>query len=778
MGKGKWVILDIGEGSFEEGFPVNLEIGEDGVGKSDRTPNGFLPAAPKVWEQFQSWWEIYQERVEYFQRGGKKRNTRSIQPISQSPSAGINFAENAGTLQKAIDNWLNSSDESWLKIRDSIFATLNPHDEIKFIIQTENVWLRRLPWQAWQALTTHLPKTAFAFAPPHQKLVKPTAPKSPQINILAIFGNTLNINYQPDRKALEGLGGKKVDYLVKPTFRQLIDKLQEKHWQIVFFAGHSNSEEDASRGYLELNKTDTIPIDKLKESFKEAIRNGLQLAIFNSCDGLGLAKQLEDLHLPQIIVMREIIPDEVAQDFLRYFFRAFVKGKGNRSLHDAVRQARNQLDERWRDTYPNIGWLPAISQQHPQAKPLTWTDLQGYPLTHRVISTLTTSILMTALVLLIRALGILQGGELLAYDKMMRLRPDESIDERLVVITIDKEDFRYQSERGMERQQPPHAPSSSLADVALGQLLDIMKPLQPRAIGLDIYRDFKAQGDLASKLENTDNFIAVCKHGDSFRNYKEGMAKPPEVPEARIGFADVIIDPDGVLRRHLWYYNSSGDSPCQTEISFSLQLASHYLAGEGIQPQANPEEEYLQLGKVRLTAMFPAARGYQILLNYRTRGNIAVTIPLRKVLEEDFDSDLIKDKVVIIGVTAKEPEDDFNTPFTTNPNLTMRGVFIQGQMTSQIISAALGERSLLSILPLWGEVIVIFSSALVGGVLAWCWFDFKYLLPAGVVAIAIFSGAYFIFFTQNLWLPLISSGLSLILTGGGVVAYRYISLNR
>lgn len=43
------------------------------------------------------------------------------------------------------------------------------------------------------------------------------------------------------------------------------------------------------------------------------------IAIFNSCDGLGLAQELADLHIPQMIVIKEPVPDKLAQEFLKYF---------------------------------------------------------------------------------------------------------------------------------------------------------------------------------------------------------------------------------------------------------------------------------------------------------------------------------------------------------------------------------------------------------------------------------------------------------------------------
>jgi hypothetical protein len=65
--------------------------------------------------------------------------------------------------------------------------------------------------------------------------------------------------------------------------------------QIFFFAGHSSSEDDAARGSIELNQNDSINIDLFEHEIADAVEYGLQLAIFNSCDGLGIAQQLSNL---------------------------------------------------------------------------------------------------------------------------------------------------------------------------------------------------------------------------------------------------------------------------------------------------------------------------------------------------------------------------------------------------------------------------------------------------------------------------------------------------
>jgi CHASE2 domain-containing sensor protein len=90
----------------------------------------------------------------------------------------------------------------------------------------------------------------------------------------------------------------------------------------------------------------------------------------------------------------------------------------------------------------------------------------------------------------VRPVGILQHWELQAFDGLMRLRPDGEEDKRLLIVAVTEGDLKYQDDMGMQRR-------GSLSDAALAQLLKKLEPHQPRVIGLDIYRDFPVQTDLA-----------------------------------------------------------------------------------------------------------------------------------------------------------------------------------------------------------------------------------------------------------------------------------------
>ena len=194
------------------------------------------------------------------------------------------------------------------------------------------------------------------------------------------MGDDDGINVEEDRKILNSIPGAKVKFLVKPNRQELNDLLWEQSWDILFFAGHSRTEGET--GILYINKTESLTIPDLRYALKKAIEKGLQLAIFNSCDGLGLAQDLADLNLPQMIVMREPIPDKVAQEFLKYFLGSF---SGGQSFYLAVKEARERL-QGLESQFPCASWLPVICQSRPEIM-LNWNHLRSRTRNFRNVAT-------------------------------------------------------------------------------------------------------------------------------------------------------------------------------------------------------------------------------------------------------------------------------------------------------------------------------------------------------------------------------------------------------
>ncbi len=361
---GKLAILKL-DGDFEcQGFRVTLEIGPEGE-RPQTEMTGLLPPDPELVTRLDRWQNTYRTL------GALTR----IKPQEIIYGGSVNQFEeclqSANQLGDRLSAWLESL--SFRALDKRLREELSRNEPIRLLIRSENPQIPKLPWYLWDFFERY-PKAEVAFSAPAFERVE-TAPRATlkqKVRILAILGHSKGINIQADRRLLEALPDAEVGFLVEPQRQQLNERLWEQPWDILFFAGHSKTEE--ARGRIYLNPQDSLTIEELKYGLKKAIAGGLQLAIFNSCDGLGLAQELEQLHLPQIIVMREPVPDFIAQEFLKYFLNAFASGD---SLYLAQRQARERL-QGWEDDFPCASWLPVI-YQNPAAVPPTWSQLAGSP---------------------------------------------------------------------------------------------------------------------------------------------------------------------------------------------------------------------------------------------------------------------------------------------------------------------------------------------------------------------------------------------------------------
>lgn len=762
----KLIVINLEKGNLNDGFsPVTAQLWDNNSRPIKFT--GSLPPAPEIAVLYKRFQLLYQALHQRLLRSELEIDTTGLTNVSE-----VDFSEVQEQLYEAINSWLSS--DFFRPIDQKLREKLALDEEFQVIIEASDHLLRRLPWHLWN-FVEHYQSCEVAVSTPKYERVKPLPKqKKNQVRILAILGNSQGIDIQQDRNILEQLPHASTVFLVEPS-RQELDKWlwSEQGWDILFFAGHSHSRGD--QGQIHINKTSRLTIKELKNALKYAISRRLKIAIFNSCDGLGLARQLTDLQIPQIIVMREEIPDLVAQEFVKHFLGAF---SGGQSFYLAVRYARSRL-QGLEDEFPGASWLPVICQ-NPAEDTLTWQELCGkthtIPFPKLTVGHLQNifivSVLSTSLITGVRSLGFMQQWELSAFDSMMRMRPDEGADERLLVITVTEADIQAQKQRQ----------KSSLSDSTLQKLLQKLSLYKPRAIGLDIYRDFPVDSqypDLATRLRTNNNFIAICQVSGS-KQQAVGIAPPPEIPSTRIGFSDVVFDSDLVIRRHLLSMTPEPESNCKSRYSLNFQLAQQYLAARGIQLHIT-DEGYLQLGKIIFKPINVPTGGYQqfnagghqILLNYRSSRQVAKQVSVAQVLNNQLNPDWVKDKIVLIGVDSQSAKDYFLTPYSmaTTPHQEIPGVVLHAHMVSQILSAVLDHRPLLWVLPAWGEILCICGSSLVAGILA--------LYSRSQLQLAIFIsaelltlyGCCFILLLSGGWMPFIPSALGLVLTGISVKQY-------
>jgi CHASE2 domain-containing sensor protein len=766
---GKLVILRL-DGDFEhQGFRVALEIGSEGDRPTIEIA-GALPPNLDLVRHLRQWQQSYR------QLGGSNRITPQGIIYGGSVNRMEDCRQEAQALQACLLAWLGA--KSFHAVDQRLREALDRQESIRVLIRTANNELRQLPWHLWDLIERY-PKAEIALSAPTAEKVEAQSKAIAQgkVRILAILGNRTGIDIEADRKILKRLPKADVTFLVEPQRQQINHQLWDQHWDMLFFAGHSQTEGDKGRIYL--NAQESLTLDELKYGLRQAIAKGLQLVIFNSCDGLGLAYELEQLCLPQIIVMREPVPDQVAQAFLKHFLAAFAQGD---SLYLAERRARERL-QGLEGEFPCASWLPVLCQNSMELPPTWHAWCHGTAPTHpvkprilKLSHILLASAIVTSLLMGVRLLGWLQPLELKAFDQMLRLRPDEGPDQRLLVVAITDNDIRTH-ERGR----------GSLSDRTLNRLLAQLEQYQPRAIGLDLYRDFTVepgQRSLATRLKQTPKLIAICKASDNESNF-DGVAPPPEVPPNRLGFSDFVKDADGVIRRQLLFMTPDLASPCAAPYAFSTELAFRYLAAAAITPHFTANQD-LQLGTTvfqRLRSRTGGyqgldARGSQILLNYRSLRKPAEQVTLTQILTKQINLEAVKDRIVLIGVTARSSGDYWSTPRGAGPLEEMPGVMIHAQMVSQMLNAVLNQRSLLWTWSQWGEVSWILVWSLVGGVLAWrmrspLYFCIVLVMTAG----ALYGACYSILLAQSGWVPFVPSVLALIATGSCVKLVYFLNLD-
>ena len=754
----KIVIIDLGKGSLTAGFPLVTARLSDLENPRPIKITGCLPAAPELITFYQRWRFIYQELYHTLAIPSRiELEQEDITHVSE-----VELDEICTQYIYQFNQWLNFAE--FRTIDQQLRSALQPTDEIQIILETSDFQVRHLPWQLWHFFHDY-PRAELALSQPQYTRKTSVSVPGSKIRILAILGNKTGIDIAEDQKILTALPQTETFFLIEPNPQQLDQALWDsKGWDILFFAGHSESQDQEKSGIFKINHQDKVSIKTLLPGFKKAIENGLQIAIFNSCDGLGLATELAQLNIPQTIVMREPVPDLVAQTFLKHFLQAFSQGQ---SLYLAVRQARERLYI-LENRFPCGSWLPVICQ-NPAIVSVSWQDLKRRKNLHnlpnfelnKIKKIGLISLTVTLLVCLIRQGGGLQFWELKSYDRMMRSRPIEKQDHRLLLVTASEADI--QALRGW-----------TVSDQILTQFLQKLAQYQPRTIGLNLYRDLPVEPgyqSLINQFKQQNNLFLICKKPDK---NDSGVAAPPDAPPLQVGFNDVMRDSDQILRRQLLFI--SNPQGCQTTDSLAIKLAWHYLKQQGIQPQNLPQDK-IKLSNLILKPMksdigfYPKLdrKVYQIMLNYRLSEPIAPEVTFTQILNGEVDPNLIKDKLVLVGVNSISAKDEgHRTPYS--PDQEVRGLMIQAQMVSHILSAVLDNRPLLQVGSKWTDALWIGLWTLLGGVLAMFISDRTRIIITLATTAAVLYAVCWGLFLGAIWVPFVPALLGLV--GAGVWVWR------
>ena len=366
------------------------------------------------------------------------------------------------------------------------------------------------------------------------------------------------------------------------------------------------------------------------------------------------------------------------------------------------------------------------------------------------------------LVILARALGLFQTLELRTLDTFLRWRPTELTDERILIVGINQADIQQMG-------------TYPMPDGNMAELLETLLEYKPRVIGIDIYRDLAHEPGhqaLNNLLASQPSIIGVEKVIGS------SVPPPAALPPEQVGFVDFPLDSDGFVRRT--YLGSlpslTTPDPDRFRFSFSLKLVETYLAAENISLEngiRNPDN--FRFGDTELFSLLPYSGGYvdlddaglQVLINPRSGKMPFDVVSMADVMTGTVDADLIRDRIVIIGITSLSVKDLVNSAATnsSNPGLVY-GVQMHTHVTSQLLSTVLDRRPMLHIwddgweylwIVLWGGIGIALGRMVRRPA--------GYSLAIGLAGLGLTGLSFALLWLVGWWIPVVPTLVTLTVNG-------------
>jgi len=369
----------------------------------------------------------------------------------------------------------------------------------------------------------------------------------------------------------------------------------------------------------------------------------------------------------------------------------------------------------------------------------------------------------------LRVHGGLEKFELAAYDWSMALRTAITTKPRVVLIGITEKEI---SDIG----------TWPLTDFMLAEALKKLIEYQPVAIGLDIYRNLPVppgSAELELTIREEPMIVMIRKFSDVS---SPGVPPPTYLNDDadRVGFSDLVIDPDGVMRRGLLYL----DDEKTFYQSLALRLSTIYLATKAISPRPDPlNPEFIRLGSTTITPLCSNdggyadidAAGYQYLLDFRDDSKSLPVFTFSELQAGRIPKNELLGKIVILGTMAASLHDSYFTPVQSidEQDGMVPGMTLHGHAASQILRFALDDHQPIESLSEVQEMGLIFFGCIVGGfislrirsLIVW-----SLVLTAGLFFVTA-SGVLAINF--GCWIPVVPTGLGMMVSA--VVANAYCS---
>ena len=505
-------------------------------------------------------------------------------------------------------------------------------------------------------------------------------------------------------------------------------------------------------------KAKLVSTQALARLFK-LFKNKVECVVLNACYSEEQAEALRE-HIGHVVGVEDEITNRQAIQFATGFYDALGAG---RSYEDASEMGRIAVDIS----------APAISK--------TQRNL-------RTAMAISVGIAVTTVIS--RFSGVLMPSELAAYDLFMNLsrRFTGTTSSSITLVTI--------SDKERDSWGKPE-----VSDFKVWKILDAINKVNPKLIGLDIFRDipqkdiqreeeFRQKGKVYDENEDynklidylkdkNNNIVSTC---ESSSGTDVGSPPPFEIqgPETIIGFSDIVKDGfrDSVRRQILWMDVDAAD--CSINNSLSYRIALNYLESEyDIKEERDDIDSDITLGETAFPLILPGTGGYtrnpdksdesdidftggdQILVNYSVKGFETVSAEeIWKSIEDESElttetQKKIRDKIVLFGYTEKNVvnDDRHQTPIGE-----IWGVQLQAHMINNILAPIEDDQPIIKAFEPEGDSLLIIFWCCLGGNLIWIFKSRQFIIIIGLTVTGLLFISYLLAFTiGGLWLPLVPS---------------------
>lgn len=431
--------------------------------------------------------------------------------------------------------------------------TEGSHQKIDVLLTCDPIDLVRLPWETWE-ITDDLAATGkirIARAPVNIRAESASAKRSRwrRARILAICCDDVGLNLSREKQILKSL-----EPLVSVTLvgwstdtqqplaqvRQDITNAitDEQGWDILFFAGHSD-ETRMTGGRLAIAPNASITIEELRPYLAIAKNHGLQLALFNSCSGLQIAESLIDLGLNQVVVMRERVHNQVAQEFLVQFARSLIIYK---DVQEAVQEATQlffNINSRKRLQYPSAYLVPSLFRR-PRAPlfrltPPDWRQWIGALLPKKRYELAAVSLIsLLSLLPPIQTALLNQRSLIQAQYRQLTNQIDANQLPELALIRIDDE--------SINRDKNDIGNPNPMSHKYIGKLVERLDQLNVKVIGVDYLLDRPDPNSdfLSERVQQATNRGARFVFAKTPTNNGGWLQTPIEITDLRNISADAV----------------------------------------------------------------------------------------------------------------------------------------------------------------------------------------------------------------------------------------------